>query len=303
MHSHIALNFGFLCLICFCSNLLAESSNSLVQPSNPPAQSSNVIRVNNYSDPNGDYAISMLKLAIAHSDTNYTLQVLTDDFSQAKVNEEVRINGLLDACWTSSDAHIESVLQPIRIPLFKGLLGYRIFIINKYDQSKFDNIRTLAELKQLKLGQGRTWADTRILEANGFDVVKVTKYPNLFHMVEGGRFDAFPRGVHEPFSELALRPELELAIEKKLMIYYKMPFYIFVSKDNRKLARDLEIGFERAIADGSFDKTFFGAKAVQDVISQANLKNRLIFEVQNPTLSKETPLDRKELWFDPKNLE
>ncbi|WP_323816347.1 diguanylate cyclase [Cellvibrio sp. NN19] len=261
------------------------------------------IRVNDFSDPNAAYAIKMLKLAIAHSDTpDYTLEIKHEDLTQARVNEEVRTGGLLDLCWASSDAQIESQLRPIRIPLFKGLLGYRIFIINKNNQHKFDKIKSLTELKQLTLGQGRTWADGRILEANSFNVIKTNKYPGLFYMVEGERFDAFPRGVHEPFSELEARPTLNLAVEKNLMVYYRMPFYLFVSPGNEALAQTLESGFERAIATGEFDRVFYGDKAIQDVMQKANMKNRLLFKLDNPLLSKETPVDRSELWFDPQSI-
>ena len=261
------------------------------------------IRVNEFSDPNATYAIKMLKLAIAHSDNpDYQIEVIKEDLTQARVNEEVRSGGLLDVCWTSSDAQIESQLRPIRIPLFKGLLGYRIFIINKNDQAKFDKVQTLDDLKKLTLGQGRTWADGRILEANGLTVIKTNKYPGLFYMVEGGRFDGFPRGVHEPFGELEARPTMELAVEKNLMVYYQMPFYLFVSPNNQALAKDLETGFERAIANGEFDKVFYGDKSIQDVLQKANMKNRKVFKLENPLLSKETPVARKELWFDPQTL-
>ena len=261
-----------------------------------------VIRVNNFSDPNAGYAINMLRLALRYIDKPYRIDISTNDMTQARVNEEVRIGGNLDLAWTSSDAKMEATVLPIRIPLFKGLLGYRILIINKYDQAKFDRVETLEDLKQLTFGQGRTWADTNILEANGFTVIKTNKYPSLFYMVEGGRFDAFPRGVHEPFGELAQRPELELAVEKNLMLAYKMPFYLFVSKNNPELAKDIETGFNRAIADGSFDEAFMNAPEVKDVIEKANMKNRKVFYIDNPTLSEETPLDRAELWFDPKDL-
>lgn len=261
-----------------------------------------IIRVNNFSDPNAGYAINMLRLALRYIDKPYRIEISTNDMTQARVNEEVRIGGNLDLAWTSSDAKMEATVLPIRIPLFKGLLGYRILIINKHDQAKFDRVETLEDLKQLTFGQGRTWADTNILEANGFTVIKTNKYPSLFYMVEGGRFDAFPRGVHEPFGELAQRPELELAVEKNLMVAYKMPFYLFVSKNNPELAKDIETGFNRAIADGSFDEAFMNAPEVKDVIEKANMKNRKVFYIDNPTLSEETPLDRAELWFDPKDL-
>lgn len=261
-----------------------------------------VIRVNdNGTDPNAAYALKMIQLAIDHIDTKYKIEIIRDNFSQTKVNEEVRTNGALDLVWASSEASIESQLQPIRICLYKGLLGYRIFIINKANQYKFDQVKTIEDLKQLTVGQGKTWADTKILKANGFNVVTVTKYPNLFYMLDGGRFDGFPRGVHEPFGELAMRPELkDLTVEKNLMISYRMPFYLFTSHENKKLAADLNLGLERAIADGSFDREFYNDQNVKDVLAKANMKQRKVFYIDNPLLSKETPLDRKELWFDPK---
>ena len=262
-----------------------------------------VIRVNdNGTDPNAAYSLKMIQLAIDHIDTKYKIEVVRDNFSQTRVNEEVRTNGVLNMVWASSEATIESELHPIRICLYKGLLGYRIFIINKSNQYKFDQVNSLDDLRKLTVGQGKTWADTKILQANGFKVIAATKYPNLFYMLDGGRFDAFPRGVHEPFGELAQRPELkDLTVEKKLMISYRMPFYLFTSNENKKLAADINLGLERAIADGSFDQLFYNDPNVKDVLAKANMKERKVFYIDNPLLSKETPLDRAELWFDPKS--
>jgi|SRR4051812_5242791 len=262
----------------------------------------NVIRVNDSSDPNGPYAVKMIELALKHIDKKYKLVVSKEPYSQVKIMEEVTI-GKLEAFWNSSNADKESQFAPIRIPLYKGLLGNRIFIINKNNQSKFDNIQNLEDLKKITIGQGKTWADTKILESNGLKVVKANKYESLFLMVEGGRFDAFSRGVHEPFGELANHPNLkDLTVEKHLMLVYRMPFYLFVAKNNKTLAKDLEDGLNRAIADGSFDQVFFADPAVQDVMAKADMKNRRAIYLDNPTLSKETPLDRKELWFDPKTI-
>ena len=262
----------------------------------------NLIRVNDSSDPNGPYAVKMIQLALKHIDKKYKLVVTKEPFSQVKIMEEVT-NGRLEMFWNSSNAEKEAMFTPIRIPLYKGLLGNRIFIIHKDNQYKFDNIKTLEDLKKITIGQGKTWADTKILESNGLNVVKANKYQSLFLMVDGGRFDAFSRGVHEPFGELASHPELkDLTVEKHLMLVYRMPFYLFVSKENKALAKDVENGLNLAIADGSFDQVFFNDPAVQDVMAKADMKNRHAIYLDNPTLSKETPLDRKELWFDPKTI-
>lgn len=260
------------------------------------------IRVNDSSDPNGPYAVKMIELAIKHIDKKYKLVVTKEPYSQVKIMEEVN-TGKLDAFWNSSNADKEERFAPIRIPIYKGLLGNRIFIIHKDNQSKFDNIKTLEDLKKITIGQGKTWADTKILESNGLNVVKANKYESLFLMLDGGRFDAFSRGVHEPFGELASHPHLkDLTVEKNLMLVYRMPFYLFVKKENKTLADDLEKGLNAAIADGSFDEVFFGDPSVQDVLAKANMKNRRVIHLDNPTLHKKTPLDRAELWFDPKSI-
>lgn len=281
----------FLWTICFLG-LLSTQVNA----------EDNLIRVNDSSDPNGPYAVKMIQLALNHIDKKYKLVVSKEPYSQVKIMDEVN-NGNLEVFWNSSNASKEAEFTPIRICLYKGLLGNRIFIINKHTQNKFDQVKTLDDLRQLTIGQGKTWADTKILESNGFNVIKANKYESLFYMVDGGRFDAFSRGVHEPFGELASRPALkDLTVEKNLMLVYRMPMYLFVKNSNKALAKDLETGLNLAIADGSFDQVFLNDPAVKDVMAKADMKNRRAFYLDNPTLSKETPLDRKELWFDPKTI-
>lgn len=259
------------------------------------------LKVNDFNDPNGAYTVAMIKLALAHMDNKYALSVSNEDFTQARSNELVK-NGGLDLIWTTTGKETEEELEPVRIPLFKGLLGCRIFIINKDNQYKFDNIKTLDDLKKLTFGQGKTWTDGKILEANGLKVVKTSKYENLFYMADGGRFDAFPRGVHEPFGEVAARPKLNLGVEKNILLIYTMDLYLYTGKNNAKLAREFEQAFNKAIADGSFDKLFYSSPQVKDIMEKANMKDRKIFYLDNPFLSKETPLDRKELWVDPKDF-
>lgn len=249
------------------------------------------------------YSVRMLALALARSSTQY--EIIPDADSgqrtQGRYIEDLRA-GRIDVMWAASDANIETLVTPVRIPLLKGLLGHRIFLIHKNSQYKFDAVNTLEDLKKLKLGQGSTWADTKILESNGLTVVKTQKYDSLFYMLDGGRFDAFPRGVQEPWGEVNKIPGLELAIEKHLMLAYKMPFYLFVSSENKALARDIETGFNAMIADGTFDHEFLNDSSIKKVIEMADLKNRKVFYLDNPALPKSTPVDRSELWLDINSL-
>lgn len=261
-----------------------------------------VIKVNKPDDGNGEYAVSMAKLALSKIDTHYKIELVeSSKATQARTLEDVA-GGALDLFWTATDQDLEDKLLPIRIPLYKGMFGHRILIIRKGEQSRFDSVKTLEDLKQFKLGQGTTWADTKILEANGLHVVKAMKYPGLFYMLDGNRFDAFPRGVQEPWAELKSHPDLPLTDERHIMLVYRMPFYLFTSKENKRLAADLEAGFNKAIADGSFDELFYSSPIVQSVIENANLDKRLVFELKNPNLPRGTPVDRAELWININDL-
>lgn len=259
------------------------------------------LNLNDSSDVNSPYAIAMLKLANEKLGNKYQFNITSNGVTKMRLMEEVN-NGTYDVFWSSTNNDLETRFDPIRIPLFKGLLGHRIFIIRQGDQARFDNIKTVEDLKHIKMGSGTTWADTKILAANGLNVVKVNKYPNMFYMLDGARFDAFPRAVFEPFKEIATYSKLPLTVEKNLMLVYRMPYYLFVRKGNTQLGKDLETGLERAIADGSFEKLFLNDPSVRDVIEKVNMNQRRVIYLENPTASPLTPINRPALWVDPKTL-
>lgn len=258
---------------------------------------SNTIRVNGAADGNASYVLEILNLALSKADTKYELQLDNTPVTQARNMDDVA-SGRMDLLWAATNIEMEKKLLPIRIPLYRGLLGHRIFIISPSSQARFDQVKTFDDLKQFTFGQGTTWADSDILESNGLKVVRTNKYPGLFYMLDGGRFDAFPRGVQEPWAELENNKNLPLTVEKRIMLVYRMPLYFFTKHGNTKLAKDLEQGLNRAIADGSFNEVFFRHPIVRSAIEQANMHDRIMFMIDNPTLPKETPLEREELWFD-----
>ncbi len=244
------------------------------------------------------YAKGLLKIALSKIPNDYVWDESTERSTEARIVEYLKVNKL-DIVWYSTSKDFEEQLRPIRVPIFRGLLGFRIFMIKRGTQHLFEGITTLDDLNRISIAQGRFWADTRILEANGVNVVKVTKYDSLFHMLDGERFDAFPRGVHEPWYELAKWPDLDLDVEDNIMLVYTSPFYFFVNKNNTKLAKDLERGLRIAIEDGSFEEYFMKDPVVQDVIKNANVQNRILIKLTNPLLPESTPLEDETLWFNP----
>lgn len=258
------------------------------------------IKLVSRDDSNARYAIAMIRLALDKADVEYTLSISQGTLTAARQQQDTE-DGVIDIMWAATTEDIESRLLPIRIPLYKGLLGHRVFIVHRDKRNLFAGIHRFEQLQGFVFGQGKGWPDTDIMRRNGLNVETGT-YEGLFLMADGQRFDAFPRGVNEPWSELQARPELELAVDEHLMFVYRMPFYLFVSPRQPELARVLEEGMLMAIADGSFDAQMMSDPMVQMVVERGKLGQRQIFELTNPDLPDATPLDNAALWFDINSL-
>jgi ABC-type amino acid transport substrate-binding protein len=193
----------------------------------------------------------------------------------------------------------EKTTLPVRIPLLKGLLGYRLFLIKSEKQHVFDRVEDVADLKELRAGLRQQWSTTAVMKTLGFKIVEGTTYEGLFRMLSRERFDYFPRGVNEIFTELETHnvEYPDLAIEKGLALYLPSPSYFFVSPQNPRLAERIEKGLLMMIADGTFDSIFNTFQG--DNIARAGLEKRQILQVDNPLLPATTPFDRKELWYTP----
>ena len=193
----------------------------------------------------------------------------------------------------------ESQTLPIYIPLRKGILGYRLFLIDQANQSIFSGLKTLEEIRRLPIGSGSQWSITRVFRAEGFRVVGVVQYEQLFELLMRGRFEGFPRGVNEIFQEYDARHETypNMAIETDIALYIPLPTYFFVSPRRPELKERIEAGLDQMIRDGEFDRLFmeFHRKSLE----WARLSQRRIFRLGNKDLGPDTPLDRPELWYQP----
>ncbi len=229
---------------------------------------------------------------------DYVIKEYEKPIKQSRVVAFIKKGVLFKVVATMTSPTREQDLWPIRIPIYKGLFGHRIFIIRQEDQTKFQAIKTLDELKQLVAIQGHDWPDSDILEFNGFNVLRSSHYRGIFQMLRMKRGDYFPRGVHEPWTEVEKHRDKKLAVEKTLLVRYDAPFYFFVRYGDQELHDRIKEGLLMAIKDGSFDELFFNHSDIQKIFRLANIKARKIFRIENPSLSKKTPLEKKKWWYN-----
>ncbi len=246
------------------------------------------------------YYINLLKLALdktRNSHGDYQLISLPKKMNQGRAVRELSLGQSLDVIWTMTSKLREEKLQPIRIPLLKGLLGYRVFIIRKGDKKRFSAVSNISDLKNFVFGQGHDWPDTHILRSNGLNVVTHYSYEGLFSMLSALRFDIFPRGIQEAYIEVAARPEFSITVEETLLLRYKAPIYFFVSRENVPLGNRIHIGLMKSIKDKSFDAIFNRHPDLEDILKSNNIKKRKVFDIKNPNLPELTPINNKALWY------
>ncbi|RYH19501.1 MAG: hypothetical protein EON54_27085, partial [Alcaligenaceae bacterium] len=200
------------------------------------------------ADQRYDYPRKLLELALSKTRTEYRVTYPAASMSQNRQIVELEAGRMIDVAPLPSSADREARLLPIRIPLNKGLLGWRLGLVRKGDTSRVSQVKTLAALKGVRLAQGQDWPDTEILSGNGLEVIRGSNYEGLFKMLESQRFDYFPRSVMEIWDEQEAHAST-LDIEPHLALHYFYDSYFFVNKRNTKLAADISEGMEKAIAD------------------------------------------------------
>ncbi|WP_156510573.1 ABC transporter substrate-binding protein [Labrenzia sp. OB1] len=224
------------------------------------------------------------------------------DMSRDRLLSELVSGELIEYAAVATKPEWEAELIPIRIPLRKGLQGYRILFILGANQETHSRIETLEDLRSLSVGSGLQWSTSRVMEEAGLHVVKAETLEHLLRMLELGRFMNLPRGMDEIFFEYEKWSEKipDLAIEKNLTLFIPLPTYLFVSPERPDLAERFERGLRSMIADGSLDRLFW--KYFQKDIERVGLDKRRTIRIPNPNLGPETPLDDPALWFTPGDI-
>ncbi len=255
--------------------------------------------------PRDIYKIKLIKLFLNKADAKYRISHLNFQITKPREFEEIKTGRLVNVGTFTSTKKYEKALIPIRYPIYRGLIGYRIFIINKSKQNLFNKHTSIQKLKKLVSAQGLSWSDYDILKYNGFNVYQVC-YRNIFRMLNLNHgIDFFPRGVYEIFFEMDryAKQFQNLIIEKHLLIHYPLGMYLYVSPKTPEIAKALNRGLNLSLQDGSLAKLLqgkiIGDYTIKEVLQKAKLKNRKIFNLTNPFLTKETKQLLSTYWINP----
>ena len=233
-----------------------------------------------------EYRWKLLELALTHTnDIAKPLQLapFTENVTQNR-GLSLLESGAIDVIALGTNAEREAQLLPVKIDILRGIVGFRLLVIRAADQKRITQMDDVSLRKQLIFGLNSQWADLPIMRANGFSVITSSDYENLFVMLAANRFDAFRRGLNEARRELDERKQNypQLAIEKSRALYFPYPVYFWVNKNNVALAKRIELGLNRSLADGSFRKLFESYHAAE--IAAIKKEKRKVILLDNTIL-------------------
>lgn len=242
------------------------------------------------SDGRQEYEVQVFKLAMDLTAADYPPYVLTQynfQLGSQRGRREVAMGSKINFYVApprkpGDDLYNEVVSIPV--PIMKGLLGYRKLVIDIESKAAFASIKTAADLKKFKVGQGRGWPDVRVYKQAGFSIDDSAQFADLFSMLDQGRFDFLPLGIMEADKSLATLGEgnKSLTTIDSLYIYYPLPAVFQVRAQETLLIERLHKGLQRAVTSGRLDEIFYSYFA--DALSALANEDYQLVVLNNPHL-------------------
>lgn len=206
----------------------------------------------------------------------------------------------IDVTWGSATKDREKRFKPIRVPIYKGLIGWRLALVTPENVDMLASVSNVEDFSQFTAGQNLLWTDTKILNANGIVTHSGNNKHVLAQMLSLKRFDYFPRSVVEIEKDTKELAEFNLVIDTHLLISYPTAYYFYVNKDNHQLASAIEKGLKAMHKSGAFNRLF--SKYFAELLTRLNLNQRTQIVLNNPLLPATAPLMQSELWLNKNSI-
>ncbi|AEF04454.1 transporter substrate-binding domain-containing protein [Alteromonas naphthalenivorans] len=250
------------------------------------AESGNVTLTRAFADDDyGFYQQKVLEAVLSATPEYGNTQISLHPHPMPQSRQVVSLlKGDADVMWSVTNAEREKLLTPIKLPLLKGLAGYRILVIADDAQHNFEPTLTTDELKTRTLVQGNDWPDLHVLKSNGFNAEGEEWslwFTSMYIMVEKGMVDGFPRNVIEVSGDLARHADKPITIDKNHLLVYPNYEYFFVRPDDDALAKRIRVGLSRLIENGKLEAIFNHFQTHKLALTLADDPHRTRHTLQN----------------------
>jgi hypothetical protein len=175
----------------------------------------------------------------------------------------------------------------VDIPLTRGLLGYRYFMVDNEQLESLASLSTLKEFKEhLIIGSNTAKLKNDIFKYNHFNIMSSTS-GRAWLMLKGKRFNAIQRSIVGDISKRE-KSRAESSIYRNLMVYYHADLFFYVNKNRKDLHEMLFNGLKNAYENGSFMKTFDNHPDIKQALNFLNsFEEANIYLIKNPYLDSD----------------
>jgi hypothetical protein len=245
--------------------------------------------------------LELLRRAVERAGRVVELEPSQHVMVQARsVRELAADSGLIDLLWTVTSREREQALRPVRIPIFRGLYGWRLLLVRRGDSARFAALRSraaqprrpaaLAPAARRRLARHPGAARQRPAGGNG------AEFRVAVQDAAGGARRRLPARRHRDRlgAKPAIRPlrgraraGLALPVGRVLLRVAAQP----------ALAELLERGLERMQASGEHEELLLDIHG--EALRAARLHERRTLSLRNAELPEATPLQRRALWWRP----
>ncbi len=247
------------------------------------------------------YGEELLKLALTLSSPGEEKIMVRRSISapQKEALDIIEQNKGIDVYWVGTSIARERKLLPVRIPIFRGMLGMRMSLVHKDTGSLFYSVTDSNQMFNYRPCLGSDWPDADIFEANGFNVKRSKQYRGLLDHIMKKECDFLPLAVSEINAEYkdAKKTYKDIRLYNRFIFYYPFPMYFFVNKDNTVLAKRIELGLEKAIDMGLFDKYMRESLVTRHLFPLEDWIHAKYITLENPLLPRATDIKNPRYWL------
>ncbi|SMF00050.1 hypothetical protein SAMN02745866_00010 [Alteromonadaceae bacterium Bs31] len=247
-------------------------------------------RPHTHNDKRFDYSYRLLELALNVTQESYGPYLLKrSDLTMFRDRQfkEIKEGRLLNVMVSPPKPGGTGKALRVKFPIQKGIGSIRLFFVLEDNVDLLSKVETIEDLRQFTIGANDQWSTTVALRNDKFNVVAGESYLYLFQMLQARRFQLFPRGLNEIYTEHKnFKNNIpNLTIDEHIAIVSYLPSYFYVSPTAPRLAERLETGLKILFENGALDaifNEFYGG-----VIKKAQLDKRRVLYMTNTSIGPE----------------
>lgn len=226
-----------------------------------------------------NYTMSILRASLEATYDDYgpyTLRYADREMMRSRTFNEMREGLLVNVADTPITEHWSDDLIRIPIPVQRGILSYRLFLVTEDNKDLLASVKTVKNLKPIPQGTGSQWAITEVLRHHDFLITEAMTKKSLMNMLAAKRFAIYGRGINEIFDEVKRYKETHpnIVVDQHIALYTYLPTYFHVSPKNPRIAERIEVGMGIINSNGIYQTIFM--QHHEQAINNAKLHDRTI---------------------------